>query len=342
MKALVKSAPKLDGVGIIDVEPREPGDGEVRIKVEVVSICGTDIHIINDRFATDTPVILGHEYSGYIEKNGKNSRRFEVGQRVVSLTAVSCGNCRYCKSGIPMLCNEKKSIGSGLNGAMTNYLVVPEKLVYKLPEFFSMDQGALCEPLTCAVRAVVERSALKAGDRALISGPGSIGLMILQVAKICGAKVAVCGLERHGQRLELASELGADVTMVNGKDSIREIADKFTSKNGFDVVYECSGVQDSLDLCLDLVRKGGAYSQIALFNQKPIFDFNKAMMKEVNIQTTIGTAPSTWYTMFRLYESGSINLEPLISARLPLSKWKEGYEMIMDKKALKILLYPEE
>ena len=142
MKALRKKAKGFEGVGLDDIPEPVPKPNEVKIKVHAAGICGTDLHIVKDEYPANYPVVLGHEYSGTIVELGSEVKGFKPGDRVISLTAVvTCGHCRFCYEGLLMLCPERKSIGSGVDGAMAEYLVVPSHLVYKIPDSVSMGRS---------------------------------------------------------------------------------------------------------------------------------------------------------------------------------------------------------
>ena len=265
MNALMKLGLGSTGVGLRQVEEPIPKYGEIKVKVHAAGICGTDINIVRDEYASDFPVIMGHEYSGIVTEVGDGVSGFMPGDRVVSLTAaVTCGHCKYCYEGLLMLCEERKSIGSGVNGAFAEYLVIPAHLAFKIPEGVSLDEAALCEPLACVVRSVTERATVRAGDYVLVSGPGTIGLMTLQVAAASGAKVVVAGTSGDKERLELALKLGALDILVVSQDDFSAKTNEITKGNGFDAAFECSGAEPSADTCLKLLKKTGLYVQVGL------------------------------------------------------------------------------
>ena len=135
MKALVKFGKGREGMELRDVPMPVIKEGELLVKILAAGICGTDLHIMNDEFPAIMPVTMGHEFIGSIVEVGSNVTGFEIGDQIVSMTAaVTCGSCTYCKHGIPMLCSNRKSIGSGVNGAMAEYMAIPADISFKLPE----------------------------------------------------------------------------------------------------------------------------------------------------------------------------------------------------------------
>jgi len=341
MKALQKIHKGKDGVVLRDIKEPIPEDFEVKIKVHAAGICGTDIHIINDEFECSYPVTMGHEYSGTITEVGTKVLNFFPGERVISLTAAKvCGKCKYCREGIYMLCNERKSIGSGVNGAFSQYLTVPADIVYRIPENVSMDEAVLTEPLACVTRCVIERSSVKAGDYVLVSGPGAIGLLTAQVASACGGNVTVVGTSKDIDRLSLAKHLGAIETIIVDQEDYVKRSFKITNGNNFDIAYECSGAEASADVCLNLLKKSSEYVQVGLFGKKIAFDHDLALKKEISITNGFASNATSWEIALRLLKFKKVNLNPLISAKMPISEWKKGVNMVINKEAYKVLLDP--
>lgn len=341
MKALVKERPGENGVTLKCVAEPCVKAGQVKIKVHAAGICGTDLHIVKDEYKSNYPVILGHEYSGIIEEVGDDVTALQAGDKVVSLTAaVTCGHCQYCYAGLLMLCDQRQSIGSGVNGAMTEYLIVPAHLVFKLPEGVSLDEAALCEPLACVVRAVIERATVKAGDYVLVSGPGAIGNLTMQVAIASGGKVVVTGTAADKGRLELASQLGAVATIIVDQEDVTQRVQEVTHGNGFDVAFECAGAAASAQSCLQLLKKAGLFVQVALYGKKIEFDHDLALVKEISITNSFASERTSWEKTLRLLQNKQVNVVPLISAKFPLTQWEEAFEMAIKKEGYKILLIP--
>ena len=343
MKALIKKNKGLDGVVFEDIEEPIPGENEIKIKVHATGICGTDIHIIKDEYPSKYPVVMGHEFSGTVYEVGSGVTQFKPGDRVVSLTAVvTCGNCKYCNEGLLMLCEKRLSIGSGVNGAFAEYLTVPAKLAFKIPENVSLDEAALSEPLACVIRGTIEMSTIKAGDYVYVSGPGPIGLLTLQVAIASGAKVVVTGTDLDEKRLATAKQLGAAETINVEREDVVKRTDEITDGCGFDVAFECAGVAPSADTCLKVLKKTGIFSQVALFGKKIAYDFDLALTKEVRITNSYASERTSWERALRLLASKKIDVKPLISGKFPLKQWEKAFEMAINKEGYKILLMPNQ
>jgi L-iditol 2-dehydrogenase len=341
MKALVKKGLGVENVQLVDLPEPEIKDNEIKIKVHASGICGTDLHIIADEYPANYPVVMGHEYSGTVTEIGHSVEGFSIGDRVVSLTAVeTCGKCYYCYKGHLMLCEKRKSIGSGVNGAFAEYLKVPAHLAFKIPENVSMEEAVLSEPLACMVRCVIERGSVKAGDDVLISGPGAIGLLTMQLANISGGRCIVLGTSHDLERLELAKKLGASEIIVVDQENAFEKINALTNGKGVDVSFECAGVEISAQNCLKLLKKTGLYVQVGLFPASINFDMNLALTKEINITNGYASERTSWVRTLKLLEEEKVKVAPLISTIMPIEEWANGVEMSKNKTAFKVLLKP--
>src|SRR5262245_34096560 len=201
----MKVAPGVGNVELCDIEEPRVQSGQVKIKVQAAGICGTDLHIYKDEYRSWPPVVLGHEVAGEVAELGDGVTGIEPGVRVTTETYFSyCGQCRYCRSGQNNLCLNRRSIGSGVNGGFTQYVVVPARNIHPLPDNVDFHAGALTEPLACVIHATTTTPTVVPGDIAVIAGPGAIGLLTLQVVKAAGAKVIVLGTSVDEHRLKLA------------------------------------------------------------------------------------------------------------------------------------------
>ena len=343
MKAVVKFKKGEGNIEIQEVDEPTTGSNEVKIEVKAAGICGTDIHIYHDEFKSNPPVILGHEFCGIIAEVGDNVTEFKVGDRVTAETAAKiCGKCLYCKTGNYNLCSERLGLGYGLNGAFTKYCVVRKEIVHFLPDNVDFISGALCEPLSCAVHGVLEQTNVLAGDIIVITGPGAIGLLALQLSKLAGGFVVVLGLSADKERLSFAKKLGADIVINIEEENPEEIIKKISKGYGADAVLECSGAPAAAELGLKLVRKRGQYTQMGLFGRPINIDFEKIAYKELQVTGFISQNWQSWERALRLLEQGKIQIRPLVTDILPITNWKKGFEKFEKKKGIKIILLPVE
>lgn len=344
MKALVKYELGPGNMEIRDIPEPTCGDDQIKIKVKKAGICGSDLHIFHNDIAIplNPPVVTGHEFSGVIAEVGKNVKDFRVGERVVSETAYSyCGVCDHCNEGFYNLCNERRTLGYWYNGIFTDYTVVPAGRVHRIPDNVSFTTAAMTEPLACVCHAVYDLSHIESGDVVLVSGPGAIGLMALQVAKAEGATVVVSGLTIDADRLEMAKELGADYAVNVQETDLSEFLQSITDGNGADVVLECSGAAPAINAALLAVKKRGYFVQIGLPGKKIEFDIEKVCYKELKFSGSLGSRKHSWKRALKLMKQEKVNLEVLANVQLPLTEWETAFVRFEKKDGCKFLLIPE-
>ena len=344
MKGLVKHARGHGFVDLLDVEEKEPAPGQVKIKVEAAGICGSDLHLYHAtiNYAINTPVVLGHEFSGIVVDKGPGvGDEVEIGDRVTGEpTMTHCGCCDYCCDDHYNMCPDRKVMGYWFDGSFAPYCNAAR--IHRLPDAVSFEAGAMTELLACCVHAVLDQSGVRAGDSVAITGPGPVGLMAAMVAKAAGARVFLCGRAADHARLELALTLGVDVVIdVDAKeeDLLQRIRD-LTDGYGADVVIECAGTAAAINTALDIVRRRGRFSQMGLPGAKVSVDFEKVAYKELEITGGLGQRRPAWVRALSLMTSGAVQPEKLITHDLPLSDWHRGFELMECQQAVKVLLRP--
>ena len=343
MKALVKYARGEGNVDIRDVEEPLCGENKVKIEVAFCGVCGTDLHVLHDTFRNFPPVILGHEFAGTVVEVGHGVTRVAPGDKVTVLgaTAVMCGQCSYCRAGRFMFCPNRRGMGHGVNGAFTRFVAVRPDQVYRIPDGFALDEAALSEPFAAAVQAVTEISEARLGDTVLVSGPGPIGLLCLKLLAAEGIRTIVAGAAGDAARLEAARRIGADVAVTAGERSVAEAVREATGGRGADVALECAGHPDSVRACLEALRPMGRYVQVAICGRDITFPIDAIIYRQLEVAGSLCYTAATWERMMRIFAEGKVRLDDLISAKLPLAEWRAGFDLCMQKRALKVLLYPE-
>ena len=340
MKALVKYARGDGNVDIRDVEEPLCGENQVKIEVAFCGVCGTDLHVMHDTYRNYPPVILGHEFAGTVAEVGRGVAQVTPGDAVTVLgaTAVTCGQCPYCRSGYFIFCPNRRGMGHGVNGAFTRYVVVRPDQVYRIPQGFALEEAALSEPFAAAVQAVTEVTRVRIGDTALISGPGPIGLLCLKLLAAEGVKTIVAGAAVDSARLETARGIGAAAIVNVGERSLIDAVREETGGTGVDVALECAGHPDSVRGCLEALRPMGRYTQVAICGRDIQFPIDSVLFKQLTVSGSMCYTARTWDRMMKIFAEGKVRLNDLISAKLPLSEWRAGFSLCAEKKALKVLL----
>ena len=343
MIGLVKTQAGAGNMELREVPVPEPGAGQVLIEVAYTGICGSDLHIYHSdiSLAMRFPVITGHEFSGTIVKLGEGVSDLEVGERVSGITSFGvCGKCLNCKTGKTNICTQKKLIGYWYDGAFANYIVIPAHNAQVLPDNVGFREGAVLEPLGCAVEAVVELTRVKPEDVVVVMGPGLIGQLVAQVAGLCGGRVVVAGTNKDECRLQLAGTLGAHELVNIEKDDLAARVNALSQGMGADVVFECSGAAPAARAGLNVLRRGGQYTQVGLFGKPIEIDFEQIAYKEAKVTGSLGQNWLNWHLALKLLKYGRVQIPPLVSDVLPLDRWESGFQAFSNGSGLKILLEP--
>jgi len=345
MQALMKTQ---KGVGFLEIREVDPPKivkpDDVLIEVKAAGICGTDIHVKHDRFPYWPPVILGHEFSGQVVEVGEEVELVKAGDRVVGEPHTkACGKCYLCRTGNIQICPEKRSIGWGIDGAMAQYIVMPEKLLHRIPEEVTFEQAAAAEPTANVVHDVLERARVEPEDFVVVLGPGPIGLLAAMVARAEGArKVMIVGTPKdEALRLRTAREVGIDcVVNLGEEDPIQKTLD-LTAGIGADLVVEASGAEPAISMAVELLRRKGRISVIGMTGRENIqFPWDRAIFKVCDVFFNLSTSYTSWNRALSLIAGGKINIDAVISHREPLANWERTFEDIENLRGLKALLIP--
>ncbi len=333
--------------------PYAPED--VIVEVKYCGICGSDLHawrkVSEKGSGPPKPVVSGHEISGVINKIGEKVRGLEIGDRVVcEIVTFYCGKCVNCRAGrLNICCNippKEQRAHYTTGGGFTKLTAWPAQHIHKLPDNISSEEAVLMEPTAGSVHALLERAKLCVGESLAILGPGPRGLIMLQVAKAIGASpVIVTGVTRDKKRLELAGNLGADVTINIEEHSLTEKVQELTWNQGLDVVMETAGSPEAIKQGLRIVRPGGKLVVSGggiIGGIKVELDTYDLIVKEVDVLGEITHVWSSWRRAIKLVSEGKVKLKPLISRLLPLSRWREGFRLAdSGGEVLRVALYPD-
>lgn len=307
-------------------------EGQVLIKSKAVSICGSDVHTFHGKHPfAPLPAALGHELAGRIEEIGPGVTKFEPNDRVVLEPIIICGECSFCQRGDYHLCMNVSFHHRQGQAALTPYFVADQDWVHKLPHKISFEEGALVEPLAVAVHAA-KKAGIALGQSVAIFGAGSIGLLLLLLAKKCGAGDAF-SVDIQGFRLQRALELGATGAFNNLEgDSVASILLR-TEGLGVDVAFEAVGVARTLNQALMSLKKGGTAVIVGLFAEQEVtIPPNTFVAKEISLR---GSQGYCWdfHTALQMMEDRDIDVKPLITHKLPFESLQQGFDILDDPAA---------
>lgn len=331
-------------VELRELEIPEIGEEDVLLQVGAVSVCGSDVHQYHgtQSWAVRTPVVLGHEFGGIVARAGKRVSGFREGDRVVSETAASiCGQCLYCRAGEYNLCPQRKGFGYGINGAMSNFVSVPERCLHHIPDSLPFERAALTEPCCVAYNCVAVKSKVRPGDTVVVFGPGPIGLLCAEMARINGAgNLIIAGMAQDASRLEAARQLGVthavNIQEVSLTDLLREIGDGL----GAHLVIDAAGASAALKSAMEIVRPGGQITKVGWGPQPLNFSLDPLVQKAVTLQGSFSHTFQNWEQVVSMLASGQINLQPVISRVAGLEDWKDCFDGMHDGAYVKSVLRP--
>jgi L-iditol 2-dehydrogenase len=233
-------------------------------------------------------------------------------------------------------------MGHGVDGGFTKYVVVREDMLYPIPDFLTLEEAALAEPFATAVQAIEELTVFNVGETVLLSGPGPIGLMCLSLLVNHGCRVIVAGTRADDLRLKTAKTMGAFRIVTIDTEPIDKIVFDETKGTGADSIVECSGSEAAVSTGLKLVKKLGQYVQVGIIGNPITLDFDTLLYKQLKVLGVLGHSLNTWELVMKIFASQKVDLTPIISHKLPLSQWKEGFDLSETKQGIKILLYYDE
>ncbi|MBS4208235.1 zinc-binding dehydrogenase [Bacillus sp. FJAT-50079] len=329
MKAVINFEEGKGKVALQEVPIPKIGPKDILLKVQAVGVCGSDLHMYHNiqGFAVNRPVILGHEFSGIIAEVGEDITLFRQGDKVVSETpAYVCETCVYCRTGQYQLCPDRRGFGVLENGAMAQYVKTREAIVHKIPEGVSFEKAALTEPTCVAYNAVAYHSRIRPGDDVVVIGPGPIGLMCVQMAKLFSpGRLTIVGLNKDASRLEVAKQFGVDeVIIADEQDVVQEV---LKNGDGFgpDLVLDAVGVSATLKQSIEMIRPAGQITKVG-WGPNPVgFSLDPLIQKAVTFQGSFSHNYPMWEKVLHMMEKGEI--DPLPMAKIfTIDDWKRAFD----------------
>ena len=337
MKALTKKKPE-PGLRMEDIPVPEVGTNDVLIKIHKTAICGTDVHIFNwDQWSQKTvrtPLVLGHEFVGTVEKMGSNVHDVKLGELVSGEGHVVCGRCRNCLAGRRHLCIDPKCIGVNRNGAFAEFLSIPISNVWHCDPNIPTDILTCFDPFGNAVHTTLSFDLV--GEDVLITGAGPIGCMAVAVAKHAGARHIVI-TDVNPYRLELAKKMEPTLTLDVRNEKIEDAVKKLDMKEGFDVGLEMSGSPEAFKGMLANMCHGGKIALLGIMPHTAI-DWDYVVFNGLTIKGIYGREMyETWYKATMLIQKG-LDITPVITHRFRYTEYMNAFEVMISGKSGKIIL----
>ncbi|HLT93640.1 MAG TPA: zinc-binding dehydrogenase [Membranihabitans sp.] len=336
--AVVNYAPTRGAVELRNLPAPEIGADDVLLEVANVGVCGSDLHqwTADHSWPVNYPVVLGHEFGGRIAALGDRVTGWEVGDRVVSETAaVIDPDNPMSKRGFYNLDPTRKGFGYGVNGAMTKYVRVPARCLHAVPDHVPFEHACLTEPCCVAYNAVIENCHIKPGDRVLVIGPGTIGILCAAMARLAGGDVAIVGLESDRSRLAIAEKYGAQSIVGNPAEWALE-----RDGMGADCIIDAAGVSATLKMAIDLVRPAGHISKVGWGKDPLNFSLDPLVQKNVTLQGSFSHNWPIWERVIALMGNGQLNVSHIIGGVWSLNEWEEAFGKMHLGEVVKSVLKP--
>jgi 2-desacetyl-2-hydroxyethyl bacteriochlorophyllide A dehydrogenase len=329
MKRATMTAPGQ--IEISEAPVPSPGPGQALLRIQRIGVCGSDIHVFHGKHPyTSYPVVQGHEFSALIEAVGPGVDNVKRGDKVTALPQLVCGQCPPCVRGDEHICDVLKVQGFQAPGCAQQLWVTEADKIVKLPDSFSFEQGALVEPISVAVHALTRAGKL-AGRRVVVLGAGPIGNLVAQAARASGAaQILITDLSEH--RLEIARRCGLPNTSNPSLEGLKEASRRVFGGQGFDLAFECVGVEATLTAATENLAKGGTLVVVGVFGEKPRMDLGLVQDRELKVFGTLMYQRPDYEQAVAWIESGDIITEPLMSEHFPMDRYLDAYRHLDEKR----------
>lgn len=343
MKALLLS--RYKHLEIADLPSPTPGDGEVLVSVAACGICGSDVHGYDGSSGRRIPpIVMGHEAAGTIAALGDGVSGFAVGDRVTFDSTIFCGACSNCRRGDVNLCDNRQVLGVSCGefrrpGAFAEYVAVPSRILYRLPESLSFSEAAMLEAVSVALHGV-SLAQVSMGSTALVLGAGMIGLLTLQALRAAGcSRVYVADLDKT--RLKLAKDVGATAVLSSEADVVEQVM-QLTGGVGVDLAIEAVGRNETVKTSIESVRKGGTVVLVGNISPEVTLPLQKVVTRQIRLQGSCASS-GEYPRAIELLASGAIQVKPFITAVAPLEDGPRWFERLYahEPNLMKVILTPE-
>lgn len=337
MRQAIMSSPGT--IEFVEVAEPEPGEGQVRIRVERIGVCGSDIHVFHGKHPfVQYPLVQGHEFSGVIESIGPGVTGVEIGDKVTATPQEVCGVCPPCRRGQYNACEALKVRGFQAPGCAQDLFVTEADKLVKLPAAFTPEMGAVVEPVAVAVHSTGRAGEVK-GRNVVVAGAGMIGNLVAQACISRGAaKVLITDISEY--RLERARKVGIHATCNVKNESLADAAKREFGPDGYDLAAEVSGVESSLSGLVSGIGKGGTLLIVGVFGDKPQVEMSVVCEHELDVKGSMMYRHDDWVQAVEWLASGDIVTEPLISKHFGFDAFSEAYRFIEDEgeRSMKVMI----
>jgi L-iditol 2-dehydrogenase len=307
----------------------EISEDEVLVEVHVSGICGSDMHSYHGTHPyVSFPIVMGHEFSGVVSQVGARANRDLLGKRVTVEPSLVCGECYNCKHGKYNICKKLKVLGCQTDGAFAQYVKAPANKIYVLPDSVSFEDGAMVEPLAVAVHAV-RQAKLSGGEKVVVLGGGTIGLLTACSAKQLGAS-DVTIVDFLSEKLDVAKKMGIDHTINLSGSDLREELVKIYGKDGPDVWFECVGSEKTISDAVTIARDGTKLIVVGVFSQPIMTDMGLVELKELELTGVLMYRGGDFATAIDLIAQNKVSVSNLVTAKFSISKVAEAFKNIED------------
>ena len=330
---------------LVDLPMPQPAADEVLIHIAACGICGSDVHGYDGSTGRRIPpLVMGHEAAGVITAVGAQVKDFSIGDRVTFDSTISCGVCRFCAAGEINLCDNRQVVGVSCgefrrNGAFAEYIAVPARIVYRLPDALGFAEAAMVEAVSVALHAV-RLTELQAGQTAVVIGAGMIGLLILQALRVAGCERVIV-TDVDAGRLRMAEKLGASLTLDASQGNVAEEIRKLTGGYGADVVLEAVGSAATVRSAIAMVRKGGAVTLVGNVAPEVPLPLQSVVSRQIKLQGSCASS-GEYPEAIELLGRKAMDVTPMLTAVVPLRDGAAWFERLYahEPNLMKVVLTP--
>ncbi len=325
---------------IEDIPVPEPGAGEVLVKVAACGVCHTDLHYLDHGTPTfkNPPMVLGHEIAGTLASPDPTGRLLE-GDHVLLPAVLSCGHCDACRTGRENICRNGIMLGNNIDGGYAEYVAVPARDVFRLPDEIPLVEGSIiADALTTPFHAVMNRGRVRPGDRVVVVGCGGVGLNVVQMAAVVGARVV--GVDVSPEKLAWAERLGAEATLNPNSVERPDKALRALTDGGADVAFEAVGRPDTQALAVDAVKTGGRVVFVGYSPKAMELNAGRVMFRELEIVGSLGCRPVDYPRVIDLVRQGRVRVTELVNRRFTLDEIDDAFDFLRSGASIRSVVTP--